>query len=190
MKSLKTCFRRVYLRLRLKSRNSWSSADIRLTDNKGRTLQLLNTIIIATSNAGSEYIRELLKSGGFDVNAQRMLIDYLQKEHLFTPELLNRFSSVIVFQPLTDQDGLQVVNLLLHELSELLLEQDITLTYSDDVAAKIAKEGMDAQFGARPLRRFITNTIEDQIAQKELEGSVTRGSHIALVIENDSIQIR
>ena len=150
--------------------------DGRLTDNKGVTVSFRNAIIIATSNAGSEFIREELAKGTkIDKTFHQKLLDYLQKQAIFKPELLNRFDDVITFRPLDDSTVVQVIKLLLQSLEKSLAEQDITLSVDDAVIEKIAKEGFDKDFGARPLRRYIQDNIEDMIAQKKLTKELVRG---------------
>lgn len=155
--------------------------DGRLTDNKGRTVSFINNIIIATSNAGSEFIRQKIeKEGGITDHKkfQQELTDYLQKEHIFKPELLNRFDSVIIFKPLKEAEIKEVTKLMLKKITENLLKQDINLNFDDKIITKIAGESYDPQFGARPIRRFIQDNIEDLIAQKILKEEVKRGSSI------------
>jgi len=158
--------------------------DGRLTDNKGVTVSFRNCIIIATSNAGSEFIREELKKGKLvDKKFHQELLNYLQTKAIFKPELLNRFDDVITFKPLGEKEIKQIINLLLKNLQDTLQTQDITLTIDPAVIEKIAKEGFDSDFGARPLRRYIQDTIEDAIAQKKLTNELTRGKKAACVID-------
>jgi ATP-dependent Clp protease ATP-binding subunit ClpC len=150
--------------------------DGRLTDNKGVTVSFRNAIIIATSNAGSEFVREALSKGEkIDKAFHQKLLDYLQKQAIFKPELLNRFDDVITFRPLDDSTVVQVVKLLLTQLEQTLTAQDISMVVDDAVIEKIAAEGFDKDFGARPLRRYIQDTIEDMIAQKKLTKELVRG---------------
>lgn len=150
--------------------------DGRLTDNKGRTVSFSNCIIIVTSNAGSEFIREELAKGTpTDRAFHTKLLDYLQTKAIFKPELLNRFDDVITFRPLGQEQVMEVTKLLLHKLSATLAAQDITLIVTDEVIAKIAKEGFDRDFGARPLRRYIQDTLEDMLSKKKLTDELTRG---------------
>jgi ATP-dependent Clp protease ATP-binding subunit ClpC len=158
--------------------------DGRLTDNKGVTVSFRNCIIIATSNAGSEYIREEVAKGTvIDKQFQHNLLNYLQTKAIFKPELLNRFDDVVTFKPLGEQEVTQVIKLMLQSLSNTLAEQDIKLVVDDAVIVKIAKEGFDRDFGARPLRRYIQDNIEDLIAQKKLKNEVTRGKTAAFSID-------
>ncbi|HVF69562.1 MAG TPA: ATP-dependent Clp protease ATP-binding subunit [Xanthomonadales bacterium] len=158
--------------------------DGRLTDNKGQTVNFRNAIIIATSNAGSEFIREEVNKGtAIDKNFHTRLLEFLQTNNIFKPELLNRFDGVITFKPLTDKNVTQVVKLLLQNLTKGMEEQDIKLVFDDAVIEKISKEGFDPEFGARPLRRYIQDNIEDMIAQKKLTKELDRGKTATFSID-------
>lgn len=159
--------------------------DGRLTDNKGRTVSFVDTIIIATSNAASEFIREVVKNGKpIDKSFQANLLEFLQKNNIFKPELLNRFDEIVVFKPIGHNETIQIVKLMLKELSKKLLEKDIIVSFEDKLISKIVKEGVNEQFGARPLRRYIQDNIEDLIAQKMLKDEIRRGSNIACSTDN------
>ena len=158
--------------------------DGRLTDNKGQTVSFRNAIIIATSNAGSEFIREAITKGTkLDKAFQHTLLEQLQSKGLFKPELLNRFDDVVIFHPLGPDHVKAVINLLLDQLKKTMADQDITLTFDEAVLAKIAQEGFDPQFGARPLRRYIQDTIEDIIAQKRLTKEIDRGKTVSFSLD-------
>lgn len=158
--------------------------DGRLTDNHGKTISFVNTIIIATSNAGAEFIREEIKKGKPDIKKfQQELLDLLQSKGIFKPELLNRFDDIIAFSPLGDEQVLIIAQLLLKAVSQTLEKQDITVTFDQSVVQKVVKEGFDAQFGARPLRRFIQNNIEDVLAQKILSDEIKRGEKVQLSVD-------
>jgi len=158
--------------------------DGRLTDNKGITVSFRNSIIIATSNAGSEYIREEVAKGTpVNKEFQQHLLEYLQTKAIFRPELLNRFDDVVTFKPLGEAEIMQVIELLVQHLQKNLAEQDITLVLADAVVGKIAKEGFDKDFGARPLKRYIQDNIEDKIAQKKLTNELTRGKKATFSVD-------
>lgn len=153
--------------------------DGRLTDNKGRAVSFINTIIIATSNAASEFIREEVKKGtAIDKNFNSKLLEFLQEKGIFKPELLNRFDDIIVFKPLGRDEIIKITKLILNGLAKKLLEKDIVVTFDNKVIEKIVKEGFDEQFGARPIRRFVQDNIEDLIAQKMLKDEIKRGNKI------------
>jgi ATP-dependent Clp protease ATP-binding subunit ClpA len=157
--------------------------DGRLTDNKGRTVSFLNTIIIATSNAGSEFIREEMQKGVIpDKVFQQRLVNTLQEKGVFTPELINRFDDVVVFRPLGQDAVKEIVKLILGKMAKKLEEQDIKVRFDDAVITKIATEGQDIQFGARPLLRYIQDNVEDKIAQAKLQDQITRGDSVVITL--------
>ncbi len=155
--------------------------DGRLTDNKGRTISFVNSIIIATSNGASEFIREEVGKGTkIDKAFKTNLLDYLQKQGIFKPELLNRFDDIITFKPLDGSQILEVTKLMLTEVIKTLKDKDIEAVFDDKIIQKISAEGFDKEFGARPLRRFIQDNIEDLIAQKMLKDEIKRGDKITI----------
>lgn len=158
--------------------------DGRLTDNKGKTVSFANAIVIATSNAGSEFIREELQKGRIiDKQFQQDLLNTLQTKAVFKPELLNRFDEVVTFKPLEAAEAIEITKLLLKSVVKKIQEQDITLTFDQAVIQKIATDGCDTQFGARPLRRYIQNNIEDLLAKKLLSEEIHRGSTVTLGVD-------
>ncbi len=164
--------------------------DGRLTDNKGRTVSFVNAIIIATSNAASEFIREEIGKGAtVNKKFQEKLLEFLQTKGIFKPELLNRFDGIIVFKPLGQGEVVQVIKLLLSELSRKMQEQDVAIIFDDKIIEKIINEGFDEQFGARPLRRYIQDNIEDLIAQKILKDEIKRGDKISVSTDGNQFLI-
>ena len=159
--------------------------DGRLTDNNGKTVSFANAIIVATSNAGSEFIREEIGKGlALDKNFKDKFLGYLLSKNIFKPELFNRFDDIVVFKPLGMKEVIQITKLLLKEVSKELLGKDITLTFNENIISKVAKEGFDEQFGARPLKRFIQDKIEDLIAQKMLKDEIKRGDKIDVSVDS------
>lgn len=155
--------------------------DGRLTDNSGKTVSFVDTIIIATSNAASEYIREEVnKKTALDKTFQKELLEFLQKKEIFRPELLNRFDGIIVFKPLEQAEIVQIIKLMLGDLAKKLLEKDIVANFDEKITAKIATEGFDQEFGARPIKRFIQDNIEDILAQKMLKEEIKRGDKVSV----------
>lgn len=165
--------------------------DGRLTDNKGRTVSFVNSIIIATSNAGAEFIREEIKKGTLiDKQFQTRLLDYLQTNHLFRPELLNRFDDVVTFKSLGPDEIIEITKLMLNSLSKQMQEKDIEFTFNEKVLQKITTEGVNEEFGARPLRRYIQDTIEDLLSQKILKDEIKRGDKVLVTVdENNNLQL-
>jgi len=155
--------------------------DGRLTDNAGKTVSFADTIIIATSNAGSEYIREEVSKGiVVDKDFQKKLIELLQEKGVFRPEFLNRFDGIVVFKPLGGDEIRQIIKIMLTELTKKMSEKDITISFDEKVIEVIASQGFDPEFGARPLNRFIQDNIEDLIAQKMLKAEIKRGDKVSV----------
>lgn len=158
--------------------------DGRLTDSQGKTVSFANAIIIATSNAASELIREAVANGlAVDASFQSKLLEFLQEKAVFKPELLNRFDAIVAFKSLTGDEIKQVVMLLLKATVEKLDKQDIALTFDGSLVDFVAKQGYDPSFGARPLRRFIQDKIEDMLARQILEGKLERGAKIKVMVD-------
>lgn len=137
--------------------------DGRLTDGQGRTINFTNTIIISTSNAGALFIQEAVKENMANEIIKQTLID----EHLIKvmrPELINRFDGIIVFKPLTLDNILSIAKLMINKMAKNLETKGIELLYDDAGLLKLAKEGYDPKFGARPLRRLLQDKIENEIA--------------------------
>lgn len=158
--------------------------DGRMTDNSGKTISFTNTIIISTSNAGSEFIRENL-AGNRDIS-NNSLLDHLQRSGIFTPELLNRFDDIVVFNPLNQSQVSQIAKLLLVQLSGRLSQQDITLSFDPQAVEFVARGGFNEEFGARPLARFIQQKIEDVMAKKMLSGEIVRGDKVNVILDQGS----
>jgi ATP-dependent Clp protease ATP-binding subunit ClpB len=151
--------------------------DGRLTDSQGRTVDFRNTVVIMTSNVGSQHIQAAAGRGDADYEAMRaQLMDTLRLQ--FRPEFLNRIDEVIVFHALTDAELAAIVDLLLADLQRRLAEQDLTLELTPAARALIAREGHDPAFGARPLRRTIQRLVENPFARALLQGQFKTGDTI------------
>lgn len=153
--------------------------DGRLTDNLGRTVDFGNTIIIATSNAHSEFIKTHIEAH----TPMETIAEELKKKltDYFRPELLNRFSNVIVFKTLSPQDIESITKLQLKDLTETVSEaQGISLTFNDETIKKIAALGYSPAFGARPLRGVISEKLRGVLAEKILKGEITKGDNIRI----------
>jgi len=158
--------------------------DGRMTDVAGKTVSFSNTIIIATSNAGSEFIRQSVINNT-PVN-NKSLLDYLQEKGIFTPELLNRFDGVVTFKPLTQGEITEVTKLVIGELSAKLAVQDIVISVDPQAIEMISRQGFNQEFGARPLRRYVQDKLEDVIAKKMLQGEIARGSNVLVSLDSTS----
>lgn len=158
--------------------------DGRLTDVTGRTIDFTNTIIIATSNAGSEKIRQYLNDNLSSDKLGKIITDYLLEQNIFRPEFINRFDKIVCFKPLTLEEIMQIVKLMIENVNATLIEKNISLNVTPEAIKKIANTGYDPVFGARPLRRLIQEKIENKIAKELITGQIGRGQTIEIK-END-----
>jgi len=156
----------------------------RLTDGKGRTVDLRNTILIMTSNIASG---QILERAGQSADRLRGLVER-ELHRLFRPEFLNRVDDVIVFEPLARAELLQIVELQLERLNALLAERRIRVEASDAARRLLADAGYDAAFGARPLRRVIQSRIQDVVASGLLAGEFAAGDRIAVDAVGDELR--
>lgn len=160
----------------------------RITDSSGRPISFTNTIIVATSNAGADLIRERIKTNSTN-NLKQELIESLLTDHTFKPEFINRFDDVIVYKPLTPEEVAKVVEFMLKKLALRMERQDIDVKFSPEVISFLAKIGYDPTFGARPLQRSIQDQVEVKLSQAILEGKLTRGTTANLVVQNNQITL-
>ena len=169
--------------------------DGRLTDGKGKTINFKNTIIIMTSNVGATTIKKQ-KSMGFTASKsddsesqyEKMkdnIMEELRKS--FRPEFLNRIDDIIVFHQLEEEDLKQIVKLMLKDVSSRLKDQEIEIGFTDKAQELLAKEGFDLTYGARPLRRAITKTVEDKLSEEMLRGNVKKGDKVEVVVEKGEL---
>ena len=161
--------------------------DGRLTDSFGRTVDFQNTVIIATSNAHSDIINRALEEG----KSMSDIADDLKRRltDVFRPELLNRFSRIVVFKNLGREDVLSIAELNLQELGRTLSEQGIMFSASPEAVARIAELGFDPAFGARPLRRVIEEHVRALLAEKILRKELARGSKVVLRVQGEDFQL-
>ncbi len=151
-----------------------------ITDSNGKKIFAKNNIVIATSNAGAEFIREKIYEGITGENLRSELIDYVQKEKIFSPELINRFDAVVVFTTLSEGNLREVARLQLESLNRRLAVKEVAVDISPTLIAKLAVIGFNPQFGGRAMRRTITEIIEDQVAKRLLAGNVKKGEKIII----------
>ncbi len=163
----------------------------RLTDAQGRTVDFRNTVIIMTSNVGAREISAPTtlgfspegKAGLSDKEIKSRVMGEVKK--LFRPEFLNRIDEIIVFKSLTQEQIVEIAKLMVADLRERLIAQNMTINLTDDAYRLIAKEGTDAAYGARPLRRAIQRLMEDPLSEELLEGKWTSGSVIQASVSED-----
>ncbi|HEY8884517.1 MAG TPA: AAA family ATPase [Chloroflexota bacterium] len=158
--------------------------DGRLTDGHGRTVDFKNTVVIMTSNVGTQHVRRNAAIGfrTSDTGEREQIRDLIQEDlrRSFRPEFLNRIDEVIVFDALTREQIHQIVNLLVADLQKRLMDRKLTLELSDAARDWLAREGYDANYGARPLRRTIQRRIENVLAKQLLSGEIKDGDTVAI----------
>jgi ATP-dependent Clp protease ATP-binding subunit ClpB len=155
--------------------------DGRLTDAQGRTVDFRNTVIIMTSNVGSEYLLEGATAAGEIKPDARARVMAALREH-FRPEFLNRVDEIVLFKPLTQPEIEQIVDLMFNDLRTRLADRQMTLEVSEDARRFIAQQGFDPVYGARPLRRFIAREVETRIGRALLSGDVHDGAVIRVTM--------
>ncbi|GAA0103803.1 ATP-dependent chaperone ClpB [Paraclostridium sordellii] len=159
--------------------------DGRLTDNKGKTVDFKNTIIIMTSNIGSSYLLE----AGEDLNEEAKDLVMNEMKRRFKPEFLNRVDDIIMFKPL-DKEGIkQIIDIFMKSLKNRLQDKDIKVEVTESAKDIMVKEGYDPIYGARPLKRYISNVLETIIAKKLIAGDIYNGCTIIVDGENENINI-
>jgi ATP-dependent Clp protease ATP-binding subunit ClpA len=150
------------------------------TDGRGDKVNARNTIIIATSNAGSDLIMRTVNQRQELSTLTGEIIKHIVKEGVYRPELINRFDSTVVFEPLKLEEQGQVAGLMLKSLYERVKAQGYELVVNRDLMDILVQKGYDPQFGARPMQRVIQNVIEEKIAQLIISGKAEKGSTIEL----------
>ncbi|MDP3771824.1 MAG: AAA family ATPase [bacterium] len=150
------------------------------SDHLGKHVNLRNAIIIATSNAGALEILELVQKGGDPVAARETLIAHIEQKGIFSPELLNRFDSLVIFRPLDENARRAVAKLLLEKLVARLKRQNYLLTITPELIDTVATRGYHPELGARPMQRFIQDKIEKTIANRMIKGELTFGTPFSL----------
>ena len=159
--------------------------DGKLTDSQGNTVSFQNTIIIMTSNAGSNLNNNSIGFAKQTIDTNKIEENLKQ---VFRPEFLNRIDEIIVFDSLTKPELMQIVDLMLKDTKKALADKNMTLTISEDAKNFILEKGTNLKFGARPLRRAIQRYIEDEISEMILRGTVHEGQNIIINFENDQLK--
>ncbi|MFU0825306.1 ATP-dependent chaperone ClpB [Clostridium sp.] len=160
--------------------------DGRLTDNKGKTIDFKNCIIIMTSNIGSEYLLENKSSQGIDEDVREKVMSAMKRR--FKPEFLNRLDDIIMFKPLMEEEIEKIIDIFMEDIKNRLKEKNISLEVSKEAKRLIAKEGYDPVYGARPLKRYISKVLETNIAKMIIKGEVYSGLTIKVISENNEIK--
>jgi ATP-dependent Clp protease ATP-binding subunit ClpC len=166
--------------------------DGRLTDSKGRTVDFKNTVIIMTSNVGSQYLKKDAALLGFvkDTDNERReevlktrVMDEVKKT--FKPEFLNRVDEIIVFSSLSVEELMRIVEIMLKDVAKRLSEMNLSLEVSEAAKKELLKEGRDHAFGARPLRRSIQKLVEDEVSEMILSQKITAGDVVMVDMGED-----
>ncbi len=169
--------------------------DGHLTDGKGRRVDFRNTVIVMTSNVGTEQIRQASRIG-FD--AKRGIIDETETrrnvndalKQMFRPEFLNRIDGTIIFHPLTNEEIRTIALLEIDRVRQQLKEKNITLEITDEALDLVAKRGYDPQYGARPLRRMVTNLVEDPLSEGLLAGRFVTNDKVLVDVAENLLRLR
>ncbi|EHL95938.1 ATPase family [Lentilactobacillus parafarraginis F0439] len=160
--------------------------DGRLTDSQGRTIDFKNTILIMTSNLGSDILLEGTNEDGVISDTAKKQVDQLLKSS-FKPEFLNRIDDVIMFKPLSRSDIEKIVQKLIDQLSSRTRQQDIQLAISDDAKRWVANNGYEPQYGARPLQRYVTNVVETPLAKMIVGDQIKPHSIVHINLADDQL---
>ncbi|MGM7637223.1 MULTISPECIES: ATP-dependent protease ATP-binding subunit ClpC [unclassified Bacillus (in: firmicutes)] len=169
--------------------------DGRLTDSKGRTVDFRNTVLIMTSNVGAQSLKRN-KYVGFNIqDGEQDFKDMKGKvmeelKRAFRPEFLNRIDEIIVFHALEKKHLKEIVTLMSDQLTSRLKEQDIIVELTDQAKEKIADEGYDPEYGARPLRRALQKQVEDRLSEELLKGKVLTGQHVIVDVDNNEFVVK
>jgi ATP-dependent Clp protease ATP-binding subunit ClpB len=158
--------------------------DGRLTDGQGRTVDFTNTVLIMTSNLGSEYLVNL--ADGEDVeDARDQVMNVVRKA--FRPEFLNRLDEILLFRRLGKEQMTGIVDIQLGYLHKLLADRHIHLTIDDKAKGWLANKGYDPAYGARPLKRVIQTSLQNKLAEKILQGEIGEGAQVAVTATGDEL---
>ena len=163
--------------------------DGRITDSQGRTVDFKNTILILTSNLGSEYILNGIRPDGSIDDAAREQVQQLLRQS-FRPEFLNRLDEIVFYKPLTKENITKIIDLQIDKLNERLSQQQITCRLTDAAKELIVENAYDPQYGARPLRRYVQHTVETMLSKRLLRGDITTGQTVTVDAVNGELEIR
>ncbi len=160
--------------------------DGRLTDNQGRTVDFKNTIVIMTSNIGSNFLIDGVRSDGtVDEDVKQKVEDETKK--YFRPEFLNRIDEIVVFSPLTEDQIVKIIELSMKDIERRLEERNIALTLTDKAKKFIADESYDPAYGARPVKRFLQRSVETELAGEIIKGNVKDGDNVRIDCDGEKL---
>ncbi|RDY20942.1 ATP-dependent chaperone ClpB [Criibacterium bergeronii] len=162
--------------------------DGRLTDSKGKTVNFKDTVIIMTSNIGSDILLNCVKQNSKVTQAAKEQVEQIMKRS-FKPEFLNRIDDIIMFNPLTKEQLSGIIDLLFKEIQERLQDRQITINMTDATKQFIADESYEPELGARPVKRYLQRNIETLIGKEIIKGTITDGSNVNLDVKDGKIVI-
>ncbi|MDT4857933.1 Chaperone protein ClpB [compost metagenome] len=154
-----------------------------LRDMKNREVSFRDAIVIATSNAGADRIREYIERGYQLEQFEKQFVDELINTNQFRPEFLNRFDEIVTFRPLGKEELIQVVDLILAGINKTLALQKLTVAVEDDAKLYLVESGYDPRLGARPMRRVVQRAVENTVAKQVLSGSALPGATIIITLD-------
>lgn len=152
-----------------------------ITDAFGKKIIGRHLFIIGTSNAGAEFIRQLVGQGVRGEELQKNVVNHVLEKEIFSPEFLNRFDGVIVYEPLGHKELVKIAKILLEELAENLKKKNVILNVTEELSVKLAKDGYEPEFGARPMKRIINLILGDLIGRALLSGEIKEGDEITII---------
>ncbi len=162
--------------------------DGHITDSQGRMVDFSNTIIIMTSNLGSQYLLDGIDENGEITEEAREQVQQLLRTH-FRPEFLNRLDEIIFYKPLTKENITGIIDLQIAALNRRLAEKQLTVELSPEAKQYIIDAAYDPQYGARPLRRYLQHTVETLLARRIIQGDILPESHLVVTVQDDQLQI-
>jgi ATP-dependent Clp protease ATP-binding subunit ClpB len=163
--------------------------DGRITDSQGRTVDFKNTVIILTSNLGSQYLLDGITQDGEISDEARSQVDALLK-HSFRPEFLNRLDEIVMYKPLTKENITHIIDLLVADLNRRLEDKQLTVTLTQEAKDFVIDQAYDPAFGARPLRRYVQHTVETLIGRKIIEGAAAPGSNLSVYLDGEELAVQ
>ena len=163
--------------------------DGRVTDSQGRTVDFKNTILILTSNLGSEYLLNGIRPDGAIDDGAKAQVE-AQLHRAFRPEFLNRLDEIVFYKPLTRENMTRIIDLQIDKLNRRLTEQQIHVELTDSAKSAIVDASYDPQYGARPLRRYVQHTVETMLSQKILRGEVLPGQTVTVDAQNGDLILK
>ena len=163
--------------------------DGRITDSQGRTVDFKNTVIILTSNLGSEYLLSGINADGSIEESARAQVEALLRRS-FRPEFLNRLDEIVFYKPLTKENVTKIIDLQIDKLNRRLEEQQLSCRLTDAAKGFIVDAAYDPQYGARPLRRFVQHSVETMLSKKILRGELTPGQTVTVDMEDGQLVLK